>query len=151
MLLICLPPQPVAATKNWPTSLSRYLNLRSLFIQDLWFPLTTWISHWKGKLCQCNNKALTTTGSTIRCLKTGCLLLIRNPQGPRPTSKKSPIFDSFLQWKISNVKDKTTLFLPLGFRLTTLMLWLIWRMFATFRSPHKYTNEMSQKWKKVSV
>ena len=135
MLLICLPPQPVAATKNWPTSVSRYLNLRSLFIQDLWFALTTWISKCKGKWCQCNHKTVTITGSTIKWLKTGCLLLIRNPQGPKPTSKKSPIFDSYPHSKINNVKDQTTSFLPLGFWLTTLMLWPLWRMFASFTSP----------------
>ena len=120
---------------NWSTSVSRYLNLRSLFIQDLWFAFTTWISKCKGKLCQCNHKTVTITGSTIKWLKIGCLLLIRTPQGPRPTSKKSPIFDCYPHSKISNVKDQTTSFLPLRFWLTTLMLWLLWRMFASFTSP----------------
>ena len=135
MLLICPLPQPAAVTKNWPTSVSKYLNLRRVFIQVLWFPSTTWISNCKGKLCQCNHKTVTITGSTIRWLKTGCLLLIRNPQGPKPISKKSPIFDSYPHLKISNVKDQTTLFLPLGFWLTILMLWLLWRMHASFTFP----------------
>ena len=117
----------VAATKNWPTSVSIYLNLRRLFIQHFWFPLTTWISKCKGKLCNAITKPQLSLGQMIENRVSAA--------HPKSTGPKANLQEISKIRFLPTLKDQTLLFLPLESWLTSLMLSLLWRMFASFTSP----------------